>query len=145
MSTSASYFTENIHVGLLKVVSFCILDILASISSFSTSNAKQNSKKSTLSEWLVTFTWGGKNLWWLWRRSRRPVLDNQVRTVTIFKLSRNTWINLKYQGPRDRGIGFKITRIWCTPFNSDEQLHTSYLSFFLHNSNLRAINCPWTS
>ena len=55
MSTSASYFTENIHVGLLKVVSFCILDILASISSVSTSNAKQYSKKSTLSEWLVTF------------------------------------------------------------------------------------------
>ena len=56
MSTNASYFTENIHVGLLKVVSSCILDMLLSISSVSTSsNAKQYSWKSTLYEWLVTF------------------------------------------------------------------------------------------
>ena len=57
MSTSASYFTENVGLLIVKVVSSCILDILSSISSVPTSNAKQCSRKCTLSEWLVTFTW----------------------------------------------------------------------------------------
>ena len=57
MSTSASYFTKKIHVGVLKAVSSCILDILSSSSSASMSSAKQCSRKCTLSEWLVTFNW----------------------------------------------------------------------------------------
>ena len=57
MSTSASYFTENVGLLNVKKVSSCILDILSSISSVSMSSAKQCSRKCTLSEWLVTFNW----------------------------------------------------------------------------------------